>query len=126
VTVELAAAIPLLAVFTVAFAGVVMLGSDQVTAVAAAREGARQAAISGDPARAVASARGALLDRDRDAEVLVDQLAADEVRVRVRIPVRLLPGNRLIVTGTAVAAVEPGQTAQPTSTRTPTVRRAKP
>ena len=60
VTVELAAAIPLLVAVTLAMVGLLGLARDQVLAQGAAREGARQAAIGGDRASAVAAARAAL------------------------------------------------------------------
>ena len=106
-TVELAVAAPLLAAFALALVGVVLLGSDQVLVQGAAREGAREAALSGDPARAAEAAR-ATLPKDRRATVRVEWSAADRVRVHVRLPGRLLPATGVEVTATAVAAVEPG------------------
>jgi TadE-like protein len=55
-TVELAAAIPLLVAVTLAMVGVVGIARDQVLAQGAAREGAREAAVGGDRARAAAAA----------------------------------------------------------------------
>jgi Flp pilus assembly protein TadG len=60
VTVELAAAIPLLLAVTLAMVGLLGLARDQVLAQGAAREAAREAAIGGDDMRASAAARAAL------------------------------------------------------------------
>src|SRR5436309_131507 len=60
-TVELAAAIPLLVVVTLAMIGVIVVARDAVLAQGAAREGAREAALGGDQARAAAAARAAVL-----------------------------------------------------------------
>lgn len=60
VTVELAAAIPLLVAVTLAMVSLLGLARDQVLAQGAAREAAREAAIGGDDARASAAARAAL------------------------------------------------------------------
>jgi Flp pilus assembly protein TadG len=112
VTVELAAAIPLLVAITLALVGVVVLASDQVLVQGAAREGAREAAISGDTARAVAAARSALPPR-RGATVSVVRLTPDRVKVEIRMPARLVPGPGVTLAATAVAAVEPGPAPDP-------------
>jgi TadE-like protein len=107
-TVELAAAIPLLVAVTLAMVGVLGLARDHVLAHGAAREGAREAAIGGDPARASAAARAAL-PRGRPARVTVAAAGPDRVRVSVELPVRLPFGVRPPAVGaTAVAAREPG------------------
>ena len=105
--VELVAMIPMLAAVTLALVGVVLLAGDQVLVTAAAREGARSAAVGASPAEAAAAARSALPGRGNDAEILVERLAPNLVRVRVRLPARLVPGDRLAVSAVAVAAVEP-------------------
>jgi len=108
VTVELAAAIPLLVAVTLAMVGLLGLARDQVLAQGAAREGARQAAIGGDRASAVAAARAAL-PAGRAARVVVADAGAGRVGVRVELPVRLPFGVPLVtVRATAVAALEPG------------------
>ena len=107
-TVELAAAIPLLVAVTLAMVGVLGLARDLVLAQGAAREGAREAAIGGDPARASAAARAAL-PHGRPARVTVAAAGPDRVRVSVELPVRLPFGVRSpAVSATAVAAREPG------------------
>src|SRR6266545_3668043 len=108
VTVELAAAIPLLVAVTLAMVGLLGLARDQVLAQGAAREGARQAAIGGDRASAVAAARAAL-PAGRQARVVVADAGAGRVGVRVELPVRQPFGVPLVtVRATAVAALEPG------------------
>jgi TadE-like protein len=113
VTVELAAAIPLLVAVTLAMVGVLGLARDQVLAQGAAREGARQAAIGGDRASSVAAAHAAL-PPGRAARVLVAGAGAGRVGVRVELPVRLPFGVPLVtVRATAVAALEPGPPPDP-------------
>jgi TadE-like protein len=107
-TVELAAAIPLLVAVTLAMVGVLGLARDLVLAQGAAREGAREAAIGGDAARASMAARAAL-PPGRPARVTVATAGPDRVRVSVELPVRLPFGVRPpAVSATAVAAREPG------------------
>ena len=114
-TVELAAAIPLLVAVTIAMVGLLGLARDQVLAQGAAREGARQAAIGGDRASAVAAARAAL-PAGRSCRVAVTSAGAGRVGVRVELPVQLPFGVPLVtVRATAVAALEPG----PPPTRPP-------
>jgi Flp pilus assembly protein TadG len=115
-TVELAVVAPLLAAFTVTLAGIVLLGSDYALVQGSAREGAREAALSGDPGRAVAAARAALPD-DRAATVRIDHPGPGRVRVEVRLPARLVPATRLEITAAAVAAVEPGPPPSPEGPR---------
>jgi TadE-like protein len=107
-TVELAAAIPLLVAVTLAMVGVIGLARDQVLAQGAAREAAREAAMGGDRTRATAAARAAL-PSGRPARVTVAAAGPGRVRVVVRLPVRLPFGVRpVVVSATAVAALEPG------------------
>jgi Flp pilus assembly protein TadG len=107
-TVELAAAIPLLVAVTLAMVGVVGVARDQVLAQGAAREAAREAAMGGDPTRAVAAARAAL-PPDRAASVTVTAAGPERVRVSVKLPVGLPFGVQpVVVSATAVAALEPG------------------
>ena len=107
-TVELAAAIPLLVAVTLAMVGVIGLARDQVLAQGAAREAAREAAMGGDPARAAAAARAAL-PSGRPATVTVAAAGPGRVRVVVGLPVKLPFGVRpVVVSASAVAALEPG------------------
>jgi Flp pilus assembly protein TadG len=107
-TVELAAAIPLLVAVTLAMVGLLGLARDQVLVQGAAREGAREAAIGGDPLRAEAAARAALPD-GRTVRVALGDAGQGRVRVRVELLARLPFGVPFVpVRATAVAAVEPG------------------
>jgi hypothetical protein len=107
-TVELAAAIPLLVAVTLAMVAVLGLARDQVLAQGAAREGAREAAIGGDPARASSAARAAL-PPGRSAEVVVVADGPARVRASVELPVGLPFGVRpVVIRATAVSARELG------------------
>jgi Flp pilus assembly protein TadG len=113
VTVELAAAIPLLVAVTLAMVGILGLARDQVLAQGAAREGAREAAIGGDDTRASAAARAAL-PPGRAADVTVVAAGPHRVRVSVELPVGLPFGARpVVVKASAVAAREPGPAPPP-------------
>jgi Flp pilus assembly protein TadG len=107
-TVELAAAIPLLVAVTLAMVGVIVVARDAVLAQGAAREGAREAALGGDRARAAAAARAAV-PSGRSVRVSVTPLPSGLVRVQVALAARVLPGGAaLTVRASAVSAVEPG------------------
>jgi hypothetical protein len=107
-TVELAAAIPLLVAVTLAMIGVIVVARDYVLAQGAAREGAREAALSGDHSRAAAAARAAV-PGGRAVRVSVGSASPGRVRVEVVLAARVLPGAAAItVRAAAVAAVEPG------------------
>jgi Flp pilus assembly protein TadG len=107
-TVELAAAIPLLIAVTLAMVSLLGLARDQVLAQGAAREAAREAAVGGDPTRALAAARAAL-PPGRAARVAVAPEGATRVRASVELPVGLPFGvPPVAVKATAVAAREPG------------------
>lgn len=112
-TVELAAIIPLLVVLTLAMVGLIGIARDQVLAQGAAREGAREAALSGDGARAVSAARAAL-PVGRPARVMVAPSAVGHMQVEVALPVRLPFGAPTVtVRAAAVAALEPGPPLSP-------------
>jgi TadE-like protein len=106
-TVELAAAIPLLVVVTLAMVGVIVVARDAVLAQGAAREGAQEFALGGDQARAAAAARAAV-PAGRTVRVSVTLLPSGLVRVRVVLAARVLPAAAVTVRAAAVAAVEPG------------------
>jgi Flp pilus assembly protein TadG len=113
VTVELAAAIPLLVAVTLALVAVLGLARDQVLVQGAAREAAREAAIGGDATRASAAARAAL-PAGRAANVTVRAAGPHRVRVSVELAVGLPFGARpVVVRATAVAAREPGPVPPP-------------
>ena len=113
VTVELAAAIPLLVAVTLAMVGVLGLARDQVLAQGAAREAAREAAIGGDDTRASAAARAAL-PPGRAANVTVMAAGPHRVRVSVELPAGLPFGvGPVLIRATAVAAREPGPAPTP-------------
>ncbi len=100
--------IPLLVMVTLAMIGLVAMARDQVLAQAAAREGAREAALGGDQVRAVSAARAAL-PAGRPARVTVTPAGVDRVRVDVELPVQLPFGAPpVIVRAMAVAVLEPG------------------
>jgi len=112
-TVELAAAIPLLVAVALVMVALTGMALGQVVAQGAAREGAREAALSGDHGRAVAAARAAL-PAGRRAGVTVAAATPGRVRVEVALPVSLLPGVPAVtVRAAAVAAVEPGPAPPP-------------
>jgi len=93
VVVEAAVVIPILLLVFVAGVELFGLARAQVEITAAAREGARQAATSPDPSRAVASTRAALGSRIRaDAAVSVrrPQVVGTKATVTVRVEYRLL------------------------------------
>jgi Flp pilus assembly protein TadG len=113
VTVELAAAIPLLVAVTLAMVALLAMARDQVLAQGAAREAAREAAIGGDDTRAYAAARAAL-PPGRAANVAVLAAGPHRVRVSVELPVGLPFGVRpVVIRATAVAAREPGPSPAP-------------
>ena len=114
-TVELAAAIPILVMVTFAMLALLSVGRDQVLAQGAAREGAREAALSGDHARAVAAAKAAL-PGDLPATVTVLQTSENRIRVEVDVAAALPFGARPVaVRAAAVALEEPGPAPTPAS-----------
>jgi hypothetical protein len=111
-TVEFAMALPLLAAFTIALCGVILLTRDAVLAQGAAREGARAAAVSGDRLQAAKAARAAL-PAGRHATVAVSRPSVDRVKVQIKLSLPLPFTGAVPITAEAVAAVEPG--GKPTS-----------
>jgi len=113
--VELAAAIPILVMVTFAMLALLSVGRDQVLAQGAAREGAREAALSGDHTRAVAAAKAAL-PGDLPATVTVLQTSENRIRVEVDVAAALPFGARPVaVRAAAVALEEPGPAPTPAS-----------
>ena len=123
---ELVGVIPLLVAVTLAMVGLIGVARDQVLAQAAAREGAREAALASDPARAVAAARAAL-PADRHVRVTVVQTGPDRVQVRVELQVRLVFGvPPVTVRAVAVALREPGPPPPPAGPTAPSAGPAPP
>jgi hypothetical protein len=113
VTVELVGVIPLLVAVTLAMAGLIAVARDQVLAQGAALQGAREAALGEDDARAVAAAR-ASLPAGRAARVTVSPAGAGRVRVTVELGVRLPFGvPPVTVRADGVALREPGLAPRP-------------
>lgn len=86
--VEFALVFPLIVLLLVAVVEVAVVGRAQIEVVAAAREGARHAAVDPDPARAVAVVRAALGPAGDKARVSVERPHAvgAPARVTVRLP----------------------------------------
>ncbi len=89
--VEFALVVPLVILVLLAAVEVALVARTQLEVVNAAREGAREAATSPDPARAVAAARAALGPRGRDARVTVRRpdVVGEKAVVVVRVPHRV-------------------------------------
>ena len=86
--VEFALVFPLVVLGLLAVLEVAIVARAQVEVVAAAREGARQAAVDPDPAKAAEAARGALGDAGERARVHVvrPQVVGAAAVVTVRLP----------------------------------------
>jgi hypothetical protein len=111
--VEMVGVIPLLVAVTLAMVGLVAVARDQVLALEAAREGAREAALGGNLGRAVVAAR-AVIPAGRAARVTVAADGQDRVRVRVDLTTRMLFGVPAVtVRAEGVALREPGPAVQP-------------
>lgn len=111
-TVEFAASLPLLAAFTIALCGGVLLARDAVLAQGAAREGARAAAVGGDLSLAAPAARAAL-PAGRKATVVAGRSGPDRIRVEVGLRLPLPYAHHVPITASAVAAVEPAKSPSP-------------
>jgi Flp pilus assembly protein TadG len=111
-TVELALLLPLLLIVLVLIAEVAVVARAQIEVTGAAREGARAAATTPDPAAAVAAVRDALGSRAGAARISVRRPhvvgAAATVRIELphRIAVPLLGGFTLTLRAGAVMRVE--------------------
>ena len=109
---ELALLVPLLVGLVVLVAEVGLAARLQIEATAAAREGARVAATTPDPAAAVAAVRSALGDRGRDARInvhrphIVGRNARVEVTVWHRVAVPFIRGPSIALSARAVMRVE--------------------
>jgi Flp pilus assembly protein TadG len=113
VTVELVGIIPLLVAVTLGMVGLIAVARDGVLAQSAAREGAREAALGADNARAASAVRAAL-PPGRMVSVTVAPAGPDRIRVTVELKTRLLFGVPPVdVRADAVALSEPGPSPTP-------------
>lgn len=110
--VELALVLPLVIVLLLAVAEVAVVARTQLEIVNAAREGARVAAVSPEPADAVAAARAAIGERAADARIAVTrpQVVGEPARVEIALRHRLAPflfgGAGIELRATAAMRVE--------------------
>lgn len=110
--VELALVVPVVLVVLLAVIEVAVVARTQLEVVAAAREGAREAAATPDPARAVMAVRAALGPAATRARITVRRphVVGAAAEVEVRLPHRLagavLGGMTVELRGRAVMRVE--------------------
>jgi hypothetical protein len=110
--VELALVVPVVLVVLLAVVEVAVVARTQLEVVAAAREGAREAATTPDPARAVAAVRAALGPAAARARIdvrrphVVGAAAEVEVRVPHRLAGAIFGGVMVELRGRAVMRVE--------------------
>ncbi|HEX9854521.1 MAG TPA: TadE/TadG family type IV pilus assembly protein [Acidimicrobiia bacterium] len=110
--VEFAIVLPLVLLLVLAMVEVAVVARAQLEVMNAAREGAREAATSPDPARAVAAAKAALGRGGSVARVsvsrphVVGEQAAVTVRLTHRVASPLLGGFVIELTGRAAMRVE--------------------
>lgn len=111
-TVELALLLPLLLVVLIAIGELAVVARAQLELLNAAREGARVAAVSTEPADAVAAAQAALGERGASARVAVvrPQVVGEPASVRVSVRHSVVPflfgGGDMELTATAAMRVE--------------------
>ncbi len=111
-TVELALLVPLVIVLMAMIVEVAIASRAQIEIVAAAREGARVAATTPDPATAVAAVGNALGDRGREARISVHRphVVGADARVTVtihhQVRVPLVGGPTVPLSASAVMRVE--------------------
>lgn len=109
---ELALLVPLLLVFVLLIVEVSLAARLQIEATAAAREGARVAATTPDPAAAVAAVRTALGDRGAEARInvhrphIVGRNAEVEVTLWHRVDLPLIRAPSIALSAKAVMRVE--------------------
>ena len=109
---EFALVLPVVMLVVVAVAEVAVVARVQIELVNAAREGAREAAASPDPARALAAARTALGGAADDAQISIRRpnIVGATAEVEITLPHRLAPaffGGALIeLRGRAAMRVE--------------------
>lgn len=111
-TVELALLVPLVLVLLIVIVEVAVVARYQIELVAAAREGARVAATSPDPADAIDAVRTAIGERGNEARIgvhrphVVGRKAAVDIALSYEIRVPLLGSFRVPLAARAVMAVE--------------------
>ncbi len=109
---ELALLVPLIIVLLALIVEVALVARIQVEIVGAAREGARVAATTPDPARALAAAREALGRRGPDARIsihrpyVVGEQATVSIELQHHLSLPLLGGLSIPLSGGAVMRVE--------------------
>lgn len=112
VTVELALLVPIVILTLLLVVEVAVVGRLQIEMIAAAREGARVAATSPDPAQALAATTAALGSAGDDARINVHRphVVGEEARVTVslghRLRLPLLDHVAIPLSATAVMRVE--------------------
>ena len=111
-TVEIALLIPLLLVLVLVVVEVTLAARLQLEATAAAREGARVAATTPDPAAAVAAVRTVLGERGTEARInvhrphIVGRNARVEVTLWHHVDLPLIRGPSVALSASAVMRVE--------------------
>jgi hypothetical protein len=110
--VELALLVPLLLVLVLLIVEVSLVARLQIEATAAAREGARVAATTPDPAAAIAAVRTALGERGAEARInvhrphIVGRNARVEVTLWHHLDLPLIGGPSIALSASAVMRVE--------------------
>jgi len=110
--VEFALVVPLVLVLVLGLVEVALVARTQMEVINAAREGARQAAVSPDPSDAVRAVRASLGDVGASARVsvrrpdVVGRLAEVEVSLPYRVAAPLFGGARVDVTARVAMRVE--------------------
>lgn len=111
-TVELALLVPIILLLLALLVEVALVARVQIEIVGAAREGARVAATSPDPAQALAATRRALGDGGTDARIsvhrphVVGQQAAVQIGIDHHLGLPLLGGISVPLSARAVMRVE--------------------
>ncbi len=112
ISVEFALLVPMIVLLVALIVEVAVVARMQIELVAAAREGARTAATTPDPAAALAAAQEALGDHGSEARINVHRphRVGGSARVAIRLPYRiripLLGGPTVQLSASAVMRVE--------------------
>lgn len=111
-TVELALVLPLVVILLAATVEIGVVARAQIELVNAAREGARTAAVSPEPADAVAAAQAALGAAGAEARIavtrpqVVGELASVQVAIRHRLAPYVVGGTTVELSASAAMRVE--------------------